>query len=88
MKLLCRPSWNDEKPELPDTKPMALSHLRSTERNLKKDDHIAEDYKKTIQAYVEKGYLQKVPLEEQLPSNVWYLPHFPVVRMDKTTRKV
>jgi len=30
--------WKDEKPELPDTEPMALSRLRSTERNLKKDD--------------------------------------------------
>ena len=38
--------WKDEKPELPDTKPMALSRLRSTERNLKKDDRVAEDYKK------------------------------------------
>jgi len=80
--------WKDEKPELPDTKPMALSSLRSTERNLKKDDRLAEDYKATIQAYVEKGYLRKVPLDEQLPNNVWYLPHFPVVRMDKTTTKV
>ena len=80
--------WKDEKPELPDTKPMALSRLRSTEKNLKKDDRVAEDYKKTIQAYVEKGYLRKVPLDEMLPNNVWYLPHFPVVRMDKTTTKV
>lgn len=80
--------WKDEKPELPDTKPMALSRLRSTERNLKKDDRVAEDYKATIQAYVEKGYPRKVPLDEQLPNNVWYLPHFPIVRMDKTTTKV
>ena len=80
--------WKDEKPELPDTKPMALSRLRSTERNLKKDDRVAEDYKKTIQAYVEKGDLRKVPLDEQLPNNLWYLPHFPVVRMDKTTTKI
>ena len=27
-------------------------------------------------------------MDEQLPNNVWYLPHFPVVRMDKTTTKV
>ena len=80
--------WKDEKPKLPDIKPMALSRLRSTERNLKKDDRIVEDYKKTIQDYVEKGYLRKVPLDEQLPNNVWYLPHFPVVRMDKTTKEV
>ena len=63
---------------------MALSRLRSTERNLKKDNCVAEEYKATIQAYVEKGYLQKVPSDEQLPNNVWYLPHFP----DKATTKV
>jgi len=80
--------WKDEKPKLPDTKPMTLSCLRNTKRNLKKDDRVTEDYKATIQAYIEKGYLQKVPLDEQLPNNVWYLPHFPVVRMDKTTTKV
>ena len=80
--------WKDDKPELPDTKPMALSRLRSTEINLKKDNRVAEEYKATIQAYVEKGYLRKVPSDEQLPNNVWYLPHFPVVRMDKATTKV
>ena len=47
--------WKDEKPELPDTKPMALSRPRSTERNSKKYDRVAEDYTKTIQTYVEKG---------------------------------
>ena len=67
---------------------MALSCLRSTETNLKKDNRVAEEYKATIQAYVEKGYLRKVPSDEQLPNNVWYLPHFPVVRMDKATTKV
>ena len=80
--------WKDDKPELPDTKPMALSRLRSTERNLKKDNRGAEEYKATIQAYVEKGCLRKVPSDEQLPNNVWYLPHFPVVRVDKATTKV
>ena len=73
--------WKDKKPELPDTKPMALSRPRSTERNLKKDEGVAKDYKKTIQDYDGKGYLRKVPLDEQLLTNIWYLPHFPVVRM-------
>ena len=77
--------WKDDKTELPDTKPMALSRLRSTERNLKKDNRVAEEYRATIQAYVEKGYLRKVPSDEQMLNNVWYLPHLPVVRMDKTT---
>ena len=67
---------------------MALPRLRSTERNLKKDNRVAEEYKATIQAYVEKRYLRKVPSDEQLPNNVWYLPHFSDVSMDKATTKV
>ena len=80
--------WKEAKPEISDTKPMALFRLRSTERKLRKDDSVAENYKNTIQDYIEKGYLRRVPLDEQLPNNVWYLPHFLVVRMDKTTTKV
>ena len=80
--------WKENKPNLPDTKPMALSRLRSTEGNLKKNSRVADEYQATIQAYVEKGYLRKVPSEEQPPANVWCLPHFPVVRMDKSTAKV
>ena len=67
---------------------MALSRLPSTERNLKKNSRVADEYQATIQAYVEKEYLRKVPSEEQPPANVWFLPHFLVVRMDKSTRKV
>ena len=80
--------WKEDKLELPDTKPMALSRLQSTEKNLKKNDRVAKEYQATIEAYVEKGYLRKVPLDEQTPVSAWYLPHFPVVRMDKTTTKV
>ena len=51
--------WKDDKPELPDTKPMALPRLRSTERNFKKENHVVEEYKATIQGYVEKGIFTK-----------------------------
>ncbi len=82
-------AWKDDKPVLPATKPMALSRLRSTQKNLKKDNRVAEEYQAIIQAYVEKGYLRKVNSDEQLLNNEWYyLPHFPVVRMDKRTTKV
>ena len=46
------------------------------------------EYAQTIQAYVEKGYLRKVQPDEESPPEVWYLPHFPIVCMDKTTTKV
>ena len=80
--------WKENKPDLPDTKSMRLSRFRSTERNLKKNSRVADEYQATIQAYVGMGYLRKVPSEEQPPANVWYLPHFSVVRMDKSTTSV
>ena len=35
-----------------------------------------------------EGYLRKVPRTEDSPPEVWYLPHFPIVRMNKSTTKV
>ena len=40
--------WKENKPDLPDTKPMALSRLPCTERNLKKHSRVAEEYQATI----------------------------------------
>ncbi|PFX11896.1 hypothetical protein AWC38_SpisGene24233 [Stylophora pistillata] len=80
-------SWKENKPDLPDAKPMVLSRIRNTKRNLKKKSHVAEEYQATIQANVDKGYLRKVPSNEQLPAYVWCLPHFSVVRKDKSTTK-
>jgi hypothetical protein len=40
-------------------------------------------YQTTIDGYIDKGYLRKVPPEEKPQPEVWYLPHFPIIRMDK-----
>lgn len=37
---------------------------------------------------LKKVYFRRVEPEESSPPEVWYLPHFPVIRMDKTTTKV
>lgn len=37
---------------------------------------------------MEKGYLRKVPEAEAPPPEIWYLPHFPIVKMNKSTTKV
>jgi hypothetical protein len=65
-----------------------MSRLCNTERKLEKDKFIQGEYQKTIESYIEKGYLKRVTEEESSPPEVWYLPHFPVVRMDKTSTKV
>ena len=83
-----RVPWKPERPKLPDNRKQAMSRLCNTERKLKKDDFTRAEYEKTINSYIEKGYLRRVSEEETTPPEVWYLPHFPVVRMDKTSTKV
>ena len=67
---------------------MADSCLLSTEKNLRKKEFVEREYQRTIETYVEKGYLRKVPENEAPPPEVWYLPHFPIVKMSKSTTKV
>ena len=80
--------WKEDRPTLPDNREAAFSRLRNTERKLKKDQFIEAEYRETIKTYIEKGHLRHVSFKEPPPAEVWYLPHFPVVRMNKTTTKV
>ena len=80
--------WKEQRPQLPNNRQMAESRLLSTERNLKKKEFVGKEYQKTIETYVEKGYLCKVPEAEAPPPEIWYLPHLPIVKMSKSTTKV
>ena len=83
-----RVPWKEYRPTLPDNCETAVSRLPSTEQKVKKDHFIATEYRETIKAYIEKGYLHHANADESPPAEVWYLARFPVVRMDKTTTKV
>ncbi|XP_071095649.1 uncharacterized protein [Haliotis cracherodii] len=74
-------------PSLPNDYAMAFRRLLSTEKKLSKDKDTALAYDNIILQYVEKGYIHKVDHEESR-EDVWYLPHFPILRPDKTTTKV
>ena len=50
----------------------------------KKGDHVAMEYNKIIAEYIQKNYIRKVPLKNE---EQWFLPHFPVIRAEKTTTK-
>ena len=43
-------------------------------------------YRQVIESYIQKGYVRKVPDQEQSNSK-WILPHFPVSRPDKDATK-
>ena len=79
--------WKQDRPSLPDNYSMALSRLQCTEKKLKRSPELGEAYKEVLQTYQEKGYIHKVPHEKIKPDQLWYLPHFPVLRPDKPTTK-
>ena len=79
--------WKENVPDLPDNYDMALRRLCNIERRLLKNPEIAAAYSENITQYLEKGYIRKIdPTEEKLARR-WYLPHFPVVRLDRATTK-
>lgn len=81
-------SWKEQRPTLPNNHQMALSSLRSTKQNVRKNEFVKKEYQETIEAYVKKGYLHKVAKPEDPPPEVWYLPQLPIVRMNKSIAKM
>lgn len=80
--------WKNETDDLPDNRVMASQRLENTEKRIKKSPELSEMYSNTINQYVEKGYIQKVNLDDDKAKKKWFLPHFPVIRMDKETTKL
>ena len=66
---------------------MALKRLKNTEKRLSKDPDLSEAYSSVIQKYIKMKYIRTVPKEETKPPHVWYLPHFPVLRPNRSTTK-
>ena len=78
--------WKEDPSQLPDNMAVARKRLHHTERQLLKNPTVKEAYKDTLQQYEEKGYITEVPMESA-DRGSWFLPHFPVIRMDKETTK-
>ena len=53
-----------------------------------KKEFVEKEYQNTIETYVQKAYLSKVPETEAPPPEIRYLPNFPIVKMSKFTTKV
>ena len=74
---------------LKSNKSLAYNRLLGLEKRLTKEPQLAKEYEAQIQELLAAGRAEKVT-EEKEPSDrqIWYLPHHPVVRRDKTTTKV
>ena len=80
--------WKDDRPHLQSNRQMAEKRLRSVEKKLMQDESLAQVYQSVIDDYISKEYIREVPEVEPKPSSEWFLPHFPVVRPEKSTTKV
>lgn len=80
--------WKTKDHDLPDNFTMAMHHLQSTEKRHQKSPELAKAYSNVLETYQDKGYISKVLPEDEKPDQVWYLPHFPILRPDKSTSKI
>ncbi|XP_065918882.1 uncharacterized protein [Dysidea avara] len=62
-----------------------LQHLRS---HLKMNRVLAQEYADTFSRQVNSGIIERVPLEQDPTTDVFFLPHHGVVRADKETTKL
>ena len=80
--------WKEKSIGLQNNFEMAEKRLHNLEKRLLKEPRIAQEYGKAIGQYLTKGYVTKVSTNQDCDSVKWYLPHFPVVREDRSTTKV
>ena len=79
--------WKRDPPKLESNYMQAVRRLESIERRLRHDPVKAKAYNSAINEYVEKGFAEVVPNENDEDRTVRYLPHHAVFRDDKTTTK-
>jgi len=80
--------WKGDIGHLPDNYEMAKKRLCNLEKRLSKCHKTAEDYDSIILAHLEKGYITRVQSSTNCDTKTWYLPHFPVIRQDRSSTKV
>ena len=80
--------WREMHPALPDGYHLSKKRLESTFRKLKKSPEILKEYDAVIQDQLKRGIVERVVSTNDIPGEVHYLPHHPVIRQAKTTTKV
>ena len=78
--------WSEDHAELPNNFGAAMGQFMSLETRLNKDSGLKAAYKESISKDLQKGYVRRVPVAEQMKTKdlrQWYLPHHPVVSPHK-----
>ena len=84
------PWKNGDEPTATSNRANAEHRLKSLLISLSKRSEVAKEYQRTIDSYLQKGYIRPVSDAEikDDDDHQWFLPHFPVVKNDRTTTKV
>ena len=80
--------WIQEEITLENNHVLAQKRLENLERSLQRRPEVARKYNEVLSSHLKKGYIRKLTLEESMVGPKWFLPHFPVIREDKATKKV
>ena len=84
--------WSDPsgEPRITSNRPQAEKRLRSLQRSLASRPLVKAQYEQVMAGHLKKGYVRRVHPDEVAADGAqqWFLPHFPVVRTDKSTTKV
>ena len=76
--------WRHDATIMPANRNMAMTRLRSVERQMDRNKDFADAYCRQIERYVAEGYAHEVtPTMLNSMENTWYLPHFAVVNPAK-----
>ncbi|XP_065896127.1 uncharacterized protein [Dysidea avara] len=78
--------WKDTASVLPNNYSMTLNRLKTLEKCLQRNSEMAKAYQDSISKHLKKGYIKQVECSENVRAT-WYLPHFAVVKQDRSTTK-
>ena len=78
--------WKDEKPSVNNYEAVS-KRVKCMERKLAQRPGVVARCDEVISSYLEKDYIAKVP-ESQKYAPGFYVPHFPIIKEDRTTSKV
>ena len=79
--------WIKDPVDLPDNRVVAIPTLRSLEKRLLKDKHLANQYKAQINEMIEEGIARKLNAEETVSYKgpIHYLSHHEVLKRDSAS---
>ena len=75
--------WCEEDTTLPNNMALAHARLLQLKRKLLRDSSLHQRYTETVNDYIAKGCAKEVNNMDANLKRVWYLPHHPVINVNK-----